>query len=184
MAIPAVQGALDRLPEQGRLEKLHTDFGHQALWTGCSVAAASFLLTGALIVIGCGCLCLMLPGINVLNAVLLPAVLPGILGIIGAIPFILLAVKHNRAKNDLRTRMIDQMVALLQNYRRAEQKKEDQVSFILKHFFKSHWSLDYREKILNELKGCFEKKDQEQTPEQKSLTEALDGALEAIRKKK
>src|SRR5271156_317876 len=110
--------------QQQGLKGLQSDFERKAKLTGCSAAAAAFLLIGALIVITCGCFCLLLQGVNVIHHVILPAVVPGILAIVISIPFILLAVKHSRDMNSLRGQMIDQMITHLDNYKVDKREKK------------------------------------------------------------
>lgn len=83
---------------KNELEKLN-------LKVSLSTAAASFLVMGALIVIGCSLCCLALPGINVITQILVPAILPSICAIAIAVPLIIYNVKvykeHKNLKIDL-----------------------------------------------------------------------------------
>ncbi len=134
------------------LRAFHEDLDRKVKLTGCCVIAASFLIIGALIVIGCSCLCLTLPGINAINDVILPAVVPSLLAIIVSIPFILLSVQYNRDKNYIREPMIERMINLLDEYGIPEQSRKVRVKFILNNFLKEHWAKNYRSEILTDIK--------------------------------
>src|SRR5262245_18644647 len=122
-------------PQSQELKKLGENFDYKTKLAGCSSAAATFLLIGALIVITCGCLCLMLPGVNVISHVILRAVVPGSLAIVVSIPFILLTVRHRCDQDFFRKRLITRMVSLLEEYKVPEKKlKAERVDFILKNF--------------------------------------------------
>ena len=134
------------------LKNLHHDFRSKVKITGCSVAAASFLLIGALIVIGCGCLCLMLPGVNVLTQIAYPAIIPSLFAIALSTPLIVSGVVNNQKGNVLRKEMIETMITYLDEYevpemrteipeetpqkekkKQIKQEEEKQIKFILKN---------------------------------------------------
>ena len=180
------------------LNTLHDEFGRKALFTGCSTAAASFLLIGALIIITCGCLCLMLPGINVVNHVILPAVIPGICAIVLSIPFILMSIRFSTDKNTLREQTIEKMITLLDDYEIPEMSEKNRVRFIIHNLLdwpsdldkpgkvqkNTDWSLDYQKKILGDIKEKMGTEKSERNPRQEKIIEALDSALIKIQKKR
>ena len=185
-------------PQRDTLNTLHEDFGHKVLLTGCSVAGASFLLTGALIIITCGCLCLMLPGINVVNHVILPAVVPGLCAIVLSIPLILMAVRFSKEKNAIREQKIDQMITLLDEHEIPEMSEKNRVRFIVHNLLdwrsdpdkpgkmqkNTQWSLDYQKKILGDIKDKMGAEKSERNARQERIVEAIDSALIEIQKKK
>jgi hypothetical protein len=183
--------------EKINLKELHNTFGEKAKLTGCSTLAASFLMIGALIVITCGCLCLMLPGVNAINHVVFPAILPGSLAIVTSIPFILLAVKNSRKKNSIRGQMIHRMIALMEIYDIPKLSRKDRVQFLLCNFLNwkqepnlnklqknCYWTDEYQKKILTEIKEKIGKKKQERNPRQEKISVAIDKALAKIPQKK
>ncbi len=185
-------------PQRDALTTLHDDFGHKVLLTGCSVAAASFLLIGALIIITGGCLCLMLPGINVVNHIILPAVVPGLCAIILSIPLIILAVRLSRDKNAIREQKIDQMITLLDEYEIPNESEKSRVRFILHNLLdwrsdpdkpgkvqkNTHWSIDYQKKILGDIKEKMGAEKSERNARQEKIVTAIDSALIKIQKKR
>jgi hypothetical protein len=179
------------MPQKQELESLHKDFGYQVKLTSCHTAAASFLMIGALIVITCGSLCLMLPGINVVSHVILPAVIPGSLAILTSIPFILAAIKHAQDKQYIRKLMLDRMRSHLDVYKVPEQPRKARIHFILIEFLNwkpsphdpkkllrnRNWTKDYQGKILTELKEKIGKNKADRNPRQEKIATALDKAL-------
>ena len=185
-------------PQREALNTLHDDFGHKVLLAGCSTAAASFLLIGALIIITCGCLCLMLPGINVVNHVILPAVVPGLCAIVLSVPLILLAIRSSREKNTLREKKIEHMITLLDEHEIPEMSESNRARFIIHNLLdwradpdkpgkvqkNTHWSIDYQKKILGDIKEKMGTEKSERNERQERIVEAIDSALLKIQKKK
>ena len=184
--------------EQHELTLLHEKFGREVKITGYSAAAASFLLIGALIVITCGCLCLMLPGVNVVNHVILPAVAPGLIAILISIPLIIASVRRSRDKNILRKEAINKMTTHLDTYKIPEKTRKERVNFILKNMLNwtenpenpskliknTEWTDEYQGKILSDLKEIIGKEKKSRYPRQEKIAKALDKALVQINKKK
>lgn len=185
-------------PQSEELKTLSQAFDKKARLAGCSAVAASFLLIGALIVITCSCLCLTLPGVNVINHVILPAVVPGILAIIVSIPFILLAVKHNLDKNYYRETLVDRMVSHLESYKVPEMKRKERVKFILKNFLNwqidheapnkliknREWSPQYQGKIVSDLKERIGTEKKKRNPRQEKIASILEkDVLEKVNQK-
>jgi len=170
--------------DQRHLFELHDTFKTSACRTGCSTAAASFLMIGALIVIGCACLCLTLPGVNVINNVILPGVLPGTGAIVLSIPFIVYAVRKSREKNVDRKEVIDWNLMLFNHHQVDQMDEEEAVDFIKENFFKPKWTKEYSAKILSDIKDRYPKKKADQTPEQEALIKALDEVRTQIYQKK
>jgi hypothetical protein len=181
--------------ESSNLKQLHADFGHKVLLTGCTTAAASFLIIGALIVIFSASLCFMLPGVNVIRDIIQPAIIPGVAGIIASIPLIILTVKNNREKNTLRETMITEMINHLEKYNIPNHKEKTQVHFILRNFLNwqpegqkslknTSWTDDYQKKIIGEIKEKFGDDKEKYNKRQKRMVEGLDAALVKISKKK
>ena len=185
-------------PQREALHTLHDAFGHKVLLTGCSVAAATFLLIGALIIITGGCLCLMLPGINVVNHVILPAVVPGLCAILLSIPFILLAIGSSRDKNTIREQKIEHMVTLLDEHEIPEMSEKNRVRFIIHNLLdwradpnkpgkvqkNTSWSIDYQKKILGDIKEKMGTEKSERNERQERIVKAIDSALIKIQKKR
>ena len=184
--------------EKQELSALHDDFGHKVLLTGCCTAAASFLIIGALIVITCGCLCLMLPGINVVTHIILPAVVPGLCAIVASIPFIILAVRHSRDKNFVREQTITRMISLMDTHEIPEKSEKERVRFILHNLLdwrtnleepdkidkNTDWTIDYQKKILGDIKEMIGKDKKERNARQERIAEAIDKALTKLQQKK
>lgn len=141
------------------LHKHHEVFSEKAKIAGCSTAASSFLLIGALIVITCGCLCLNLSGVNVINQVILPAVVPGVAAILLSIPFIIASVKYAREKNAIRQDIIDTIFKCLREDRQdlAEMDEEEQIAYIQKNFLDESWKKEYQSKLIADIKEEVEK---------------------------
>lgn len=169
--------------DQHHLFELHDTFKKTACRTGCSTAAASFLILGALIVIGGACLCLTLPGVNVVNNVILPGVLPGSGALMLSIPFIVYSVLKSREKNAQRKDLIDWNIMLLSRYQVDQMEEEEAVSFIKDNFFKPKWAKEYSSKVIGDIKERYPKKKDEQTSEEQALLKALDEARTKVLKK-
>jgi hypothetical protein len=166
------------------LFELHNIFKTSACQTGCSTAVASFLMIGALIVIKCACLCLMLPGINVVNNVIFPGILPCTGAIVLSIPFIVYSVRRSREKNIHRKELIEWNLMLLKWLRVDRMEEEKIIDFINENFLKPKWTKEYSAKVINDIKERYPKKKADQTPEQKTMIKALNGVCTKIYKKK
>jgi len=184
--------------DRAELLMLHDDFGKKIKWAACSTAAAAFLLVGALIVITCGCLCLMLPGVNVVNHVILRAVVPGIFGILISLPLILFAVRNSLDKKIYHTQLIDTMVSYLDTYGVPEKSRKQRVNFILYNFIKwrkdpndpnnaekllknKNWTKEYQGKtILSAIKSRIGTSKQARNPRQEKIATAIDKARSKI----
>jgi len=162
--------------DQEHLLELHDTFKNKRTRTGCSVAAASFLILGALIVIGCASLCLTLPGVNVINNVILPGVLPGSGALLLSIPFVIDGVRKSKELNKARDELVDFNIALFSYHKINEMEAEDKVEFIKEKFFNPKWTKEYAFKLIGDIKKRYPKKD--------PLAEALDEVRTKISKNK
>lgn len=174
--------------ERQELKELNEAFDQKVKLIAYSAAAASFLLIGALIVIGCSCLCLTLPGVNVINDVVLKAIVPSFFAILLSIPLILLAVKYNMDKNFIREQKIHKMVLLLDEYKVPEMERKMRTKFILRNLLNwqidpknptklnknINWTSEYQGKILSDIKEIIGKKEKDQNPRQKRVALVLD----------
>jgi hypothetical protein len=184
--------------QHDKLKELNENFAHKAKIAGCSAAAASFLLIGALIVITCGSLCLLLPGVNVVTHVILPAVVPGSLAIIASIPFMVAAVQYSEEKNEARDEMILKMIDYLDTHQVPEMDEEERVNFILKNFLNwqidsddssklaknQNWTMEYQAKILSDIKEKIGTNKSDRNPRQESIATALDEARTKLSSKR
>lgn len=170
--------------EKKYLDTLHADLESTASKMGWSTAAASFLIIGALIVITCSCWCLRLGAVNVLSQIIIPGVIPSIIAIGAAAPFVVVAYRLSGAKNIIRKNMIDAMEDYLRKYnifsikspleKKNEKKQKEadlkeRAKFILINFLNwttntkglvknRHWTLEYQSKISSDLKDRLGKK--------------------------
>lgn len=79
---------------------------HGIFWTEtkklrCPVTIVAFLALAALIVITSSCTTLILPGVNVVNHVILPGVLPGLCALLLSVPFLVKAYRISVAKTKI-----------------------------------------------------------------------------------
>lgn len=168
--------------DREHLLSLHSDYRAKARMTGCSTAAASFLLIGALIVIGCSGLVLTLPAANPIQHFILPGLIPGASAALLSIPFIVNSVLKRRASTPIRKEAIDFSLQLLfwedspyQSLTRTEARGK-WISKNLLH--KRGWPKEYNQKIVTDLKARLDKE------EDKRLIKALDAALQHVMKRK
>lgn len=147
-----------------------------------TAAAATFLILGALIVITNASLCLALPGVNVVNQVVLPAVVPGVLAIVVSLPFILLSVQHNQRLSFARKRLVEKIFDLLDSYEVPEMEKNKGTEFFLENFFNPSWTVDYRSKILTDLSERLGSNKDIYNSRQLALSEILEEARRKIYK--
>ncbi len=181
--------------EKEILTKVREKFDHKAKLSGYSAAAASFLLIGALVIITCGCLCLMLPGVNVVYDVILPAVVPGIILIALSIPFIVFSVKMDLKNKDRREELVLAMLKNLDDYGVPEMPKKMRHKFILKNFLdwreeddgkltkNTNWKVEYQGKILSDIKDRMGEEKKDRNKRQEIMAKALDKARGEINKK-
>ncbi len=171
--------------DKTHLFALHETFNQKARLTGCSTAAASFLILGALIVIGASCLCLTLPGVNVIQHVILPGVFPGSGALLLSLPFIYATVRGSRAKNAARKELIEFSIALI-NWHQVEDmpKTRQKTKFLYKNFIKSRWTKEYSSKLIKDIKERYPEEDKQTPRARKSLLKALDNTLQEIQKAK
>ncbi|MCC5831774.1 MAG: hypothetical protein JJU12_01865 [Chlamydiales bacterium] len=168
--------------DENHLFQLHETFKKTACRTGCSTAAASFLIIGALIVIGSACLCLTLPGVNVVSNVIAPGVLPGSGALLLSTKFIVYSVRKSRKKNAQRHAIIDWNCMLLKFYQVDQMEEKAAVSFIKENLFKPKWSKEYSSKVIGDIKERYPKNKDKQTEEEQALLKALDEARNKILK--
>ena len=191
--------------QKAELKTIFEDFEQKAKRAGYSAAAAAFLTIGASIVITCGCLCLMLPGVNVISHVILPAVVPGSFAILASLPFIFFAVKYTGERNEVRDQMINKMLVHLESYgipdikaENKEKAEKQRVKFILHNFLhwikdpnnpnkllkNKSWAVEYQSKILEELKERIGKKKEKRNPRQEKIATAIDAATRKVTSRK
>jgi len=171
-------------PDKIHLFQLHNTFGEKACRSCCSVLAASFLITGALIVIYSASLCLALPGVNVVNQVILKGYLPAAVALILSIPFVIYGLLKSREQKEARTQLIDFNVALFNWYQIDTVDRRTKVDFIKKNFFDRKWSKMYSSRLIKDIKARYPKKKEDQTDEVRALFVALDKALIKVYKRK
>jgi hypothetical protein len=166
--------------------------------SACSSAAA-FLLIGALIVIGCSSLCIMLPGVNVITQIVFPAIIPSSFAIVFSIPLILIAVKSAEDATFIREEMVmDMMMKYLNKYDVALLKGSMRRDFILRNFFawpldphddqkvvrNINWTRDYQQKIAMDFKKKIGEKEDDRHHKQEKISRAFDQALGKVNKRK
>ena len=184
--------------EKQELLGLRDKFESKVKVAGCSTLAASFFGAGGIIVIMCSCLCLTLPGVNVINHVILPAVIPGTIVMVTIVPLLIASViYHNKEKNRIREKMIRKMINHLHIYKIPEETRKVRVKFILHNFleWKVHptqphkllrnrlWTVEYQGKLLSELKDTLGKEKTDRNPRQERIARALDAARAKIPEK-
>jgi len=179
--------------EKQQIATSHEELSSETRWVGWSVGAASFLLVGALIVITCGCLCLMIPGVNVIQDVVLRAVVPGMCAILASIPFIVLAVRHKKNQIPLRERQIKEMIGVMEAHDLPEKPLAERKQFVLHNFLdwryddknpkhlnkNTAWTTSYQKKTLQDIKAKLSDKTENPITKQrrKKVTKAIDRAL-------
>lgn len=185
--VPSIVNLTDT--EKSDLEVLHRDFGSKANLTGLSTGAATFLCVGALLIIGCSLLCLQLEGINAMQDLFYPAILPSICAIVLSIPLIVISVINSQKKNELREETFEKMGKWVKNNHVYGRSKNEQIKFVEENFLKDSWSISYRTKLITDFKETFpknEKKGSDKskwTPEEK-FVDHLDKVIEKINKNK
>lgn len=97
----------------------------------CPALLASFLVISSLIVISASCVCLALPGVNVITHVILPGVLPGGVAIALSIPFIIKSVKLTKVKTTLfDTQLYPRIKTIFDSAMFDQADKNQKVTFI------------------------------------------------------
>ncbi|NGX61199.1 MAG: hypothetical protein K940chlam9_00682 [Chlamydiae bacterium] len=177
-------------PEKSQLSTLHDDYTSKVRVTSVATATASTLIICAVIVIGCASLCLTLPGVNAMQQVVLPGILPGAGGILLATPFIILAVKKTREKNAVRKTLIDTLIPLINKCNVPEMKHstspktskhvKHRAKFLKNTFFDKSWAPEYNRKLVSDLKERLPKKEEDQNYRQKRLVKALDHTISLL----
>lgn len=184
--------------DQVGLSELHKVCESKGKVAGWSGAAASFLLIGALIVITCSCLCLALPGVNVLTDVIARGVVPGLCGIILSIPFICIAVKNGVEQGRKHRTLIDTMISHLDTYQIPEKKKKERrANFILHNLLNWKideedkgkllknriWTKEYQTKILTDINKRIGEKKKDRNPRQEKIATAIKEAMMRLNKR-
>lgn len=176
------------------IDILREEFDNQAQLTGYSAAAAAFLLIGALVIITCGSLCTMLPGINVVSDIILKAVVPGLLAIVASIPLILMTITHARGKRFFRKEMINEIITFLNAHDVPRMAQKERLKFFLVNvleweykggrFIKNKdWNEENQKKIIGEIKKKIGEEKDEENPRYlvvKNMSETLDEALKKV----
>src|SRR4051794_22588554 len=80
--------------DKGFLDNSHNELSGYIKTASCTTFVAGFLIIASMIVLISSLLCLTLPGINVVQAVILPGVLPSTCGLLISIPFVIKSVKN------------------------------------------------------------------------------------------
>lgn len=175
--------------EKTDLSTLDSDFSCKAGLTTLSTAAATFLCVGALLIIGCSLLCLQLEGINAMQDLFYPAILPSLCAIVISIPFIIISVINSQKKNELREEIFDKMGNWVEKSRILGKSKEDQINYVEENFLNPKWSISYRTKLLTDFKETFPKnenkgEDKSKWTEEEIFVDCLDKLIAKINKNK
>lgn len=168
------------IDDRNHLFNLHKVSKNKDCLASCSTAAAAFLILGALIVISCASLCFTLPGINAIQDVILPGILPGIGAILLSLPFIIYSIRQQPSRKTARQDAQDFTLALFSWHQVDQMDKETKISFIHNNFFKSKWSNHYCKEFMLDLKKRYPK--QNQSDEEKALLEAFDETIKEFYK--
>jgi len=181
-----------------KLDGFHKDFGKITRHIGCALVPASFLFVGALIVITNSCLCLTLPGINVMTDVVIKGILPASGGILLSIPLIVYGIISRREQNEIRTNHATTLLGYINTYDvinlSKDTKPNEQIRFVLVNFLKwgfqenpkkwirniDYWTKEYQGKLIAEIKDkldkSYPKEGQGRTEKQKNFLTSLDEA--------
>lgn len=156
-------------------------YSHEVRWVKWTTLPATFITSIAIIVIGCSALCLTLPGINALTEVVLPALLPGSLGLALCIPLVILSIKHTKQSKKIRSAWVEQIHTHLQTSSISSEK------LIADQILLSHWNKEFKKALLKELMerhpGEEKKPDSHQDPLYAALAKAYQGVVKGVSKK-
>lgn len=162
---------------------LHSDFKSKTCYAKYSVAAAAFLIIGALIVIFCSSLCLTLPGVNVVQNVILPGVLPGCGALFLSLPFIFSSIHYSRKKNPIRKELIKFSLALISWHDFTSIDSKKKILFLEENLFDPDWDKEYSRGVISDMKKWYPEKKENQSSDQKKLLKALNELEIKIHKK-
>jgi hypothetical protein len=181
--------------KKGEFEKYNRDFNQLSKEVSCPIAIGIVILFPSLIVTICGGLCYSLPGVNVLNDIVLKAFIPGGCGIAISIPFFYKSVDPALKKKDLRALWLESVaIFLTETFQNPPQKEENETvkspqrRFIYKgaRFVKKEiippGNRDNKQWFLTQLKKEYFPEDR-RTADQEVIVKILDKALELIYKK-
>ncbi len=155
------------------LFRLYNAFDKKSCLAGLSVAAASFLIIGALIVIGGASLCLTLPGVNAISHIILPAIVPSAGVLLFSIALVYQGAIQKIKQNKERQKLIDYCVALFTYHNIMEMEKREKVAFI-KEFFDPNWTREYSSRVVDDIKKRYPSEKETEDQAIKDLHKALD----------
>lgn len=193
----------------GEMNEGHVLFHQQSSRTFLVTFLAVFILIGSVLVITSGAFCLSLRDVDVMKDFILPAAIPGGLGIATSIPLMILGVEMSSENQKThKTKIIDnaktlfassdfQSLCKLEIARAAKEKKENKpkdpkeknkVKNLIAHHLVDEVipkdkSIAYKQKLLNDFKAEFVPAESP-TPEQEAFGAACDEALQLALKKK
>lgn len=184
-------------PQREQMRGYHEDYHEKNRSQSCSIVVAALLCLGGLIVITGGCLCLNLPNINVINDIVLKAIVPGLLAITLAIPFIIKSVQESQQKRPIRKKIITTMISHLETNKVARKSRKERIDFILSDLL--DWKKDpnkpekwitptrgdavqYQQKILTKIKKKMGEKKAQRNPHQEKIATAIDKAIAKLNK--
>lgn len=159
--------------EKNLLETYQKDFDRHVRIIGITIVSASFITITALVVIACASACLILPGVNTMQQVILPAIVPASCAILLSIPLIVVAVKNTKSKNAARKQWIGELNTLSDTYLKKIEKSK-RATFIVEQFFKKEWTKEYSFQIIDDLKKLYPEKKEDQTRWQTETLKILD----------
>ncbi len=127
-----------------------------------SIVITSFLIVGAIIVIGSASLCLTLPGINVMTDVLYPGIFPGLLVLAMAFPLSSSSWNYSKRLNKSHKEMIDSVIHLFNLRNVPAMKEKDPIkAVIMDELLNEDWSKDWRKegksKLLKDVEKYYSK---------------------------
>lgn len=145
--------------------------------------SGALLLTLSLTVIFSASLCLVLPGVNVINNVILPGLLPGSIGLLLSLPCFLAMYLLHQKMGRVRTPWLEKYETYIHTtpINEPDEKKriEKRADYILDELINPFWGQDYKERILIDLKNRLPE-DGQRSPPEIELSKVYDKAKEFL----
>lgn len=173
-------------PQQTTFTARHREFMKLVCPSSSSAIGASILLIPGLIVIVSSCLCLTLPGVNVIRQVVLPGVLPGTGAVLLSIPLWVATFRYGQKKTAKWKEVSDALKAWVGDPPEdlVKKPKDERAAFIDAVVAACGGADKFNKgKVLDEIKECFPKKKEEQSKPITTFIGELDAKKSLLLKK-
>ncbi len=169
--------------EKKQLDTFDKDFSYHSRIATITTVAAAFVAILSAIVLTCSGLCLILPGINAMQDIILPAMLPSAIALAASIPLMVVSFLQARKKKPIYDAWIDRLETHTSEH--LKDTSQEQKIHYIQSLLDPAWHHIYTSQILDSLKKKYTpERKQEETDFQKEMNKSLDEVKKKMMKGK